>query len=276
MQGVYLWHYREILLYDNGLVSWQLSEWMMEPLLPHLSTFARLVAPLGVSAQQATMIVLSAHLAGAVGLALGLFTRTSAFLAWITHLALIGAGVAYTYGLGKLLVIALFYCMVMPVGREWSLDAKRRPLAPVAGEDATLSVLVLRLHLCIMYAAAGVSKALGEQWWTGDAIWRALSLPQFQQFDPTPLIAWPLVLQAAAIGSIVVQVLYPILVWTRLRAIIVIAAELLHLGIAIFLGLWLFSGIMIVLNAAAFGESLWRAIRGWIPRGAPALAEKRS
>ena len=274
MQGAYLWAYRELLLYDNGLVSWQLSEWMMEPLLPHLSTFAALLAPLGVTPEQATMLVLGAHLLAALGLALGLATRASALVAWLTHLALIGAGVAYTYGLGKVLVIALFYCVVMPVGREWSLDSRRRRVA--AGEDASLSVLVLRLHLCIMYAAAGISKAIGEQWWTGDAIFRALSLPQFQQFDPSPLGAYPLVLQALAIGSVVVQLLYPVLVWTRLRFAIVVLAELLHLGIAIFLGLWLFSGIMIVLNAAAFGESLWKTIRERLPRGAPALAEKRS
>ena len=275
VQWAYLWGYRELLLYDNGLVSWHLGKQMMEPLLPHLAMFAALLSPLGLTPQQATMVVLGAHLLAAIGLALGLATRASAFVAWLTHLALIGTSVAYTYGLGKMLVIALFYCMVMPVGREWSLDARRRRVPAAAGEDASLSVLVLRLHLCIMYAAAGVSKAMGETWWTGDAIWRALSLPHFRQFDPSPLLAWPFVIQAAGLGSIAVQILYPILVWTRLRFAIVMLAELLHLGIAIFLGLWLFSGIMIVLNAAAFGESLWKTIRQRLPRGVAALAEKR-
>ena len=54
------------------------------------------------------------------------------------------------------------------------------------------------------------------------------------------------------------------------------ATELLHLGIAIFLGLWLFSGIMIVLNAAAFGESLWRTVRDRMPRARPALLDEPS
>src|SRR6185295_5509673 len=105
-----------------------------------------------------------------------------------------------------------------------------------------------------VYAAAGISKSLGMQWWTGDAIWRALSLPQFQQFDPAPLLGFTPLLQAAAIGAVLLQFSYPVLVWTRLRALVVACTELLHLGIAVFLGLWLFSLVMIVFNAGAFGE----------------------
>lgn len=242
--------------------------------MPHLANVAAVLAPLGVTPPQATMLVLGVHLLGAIGLALGYWTRTSAFLAWITHLTLIGGGVAYTYGAGKVIVIALFYCLVMPVGREWSLDARRR-VSAVAGEDASFAILVLRLHLCIMYGAAGLSKAVGEQWWTGDAIYRALSLPQFQQFDPAPLGAFPLIIQLVSLGSVAVQLLYPALVWTRLRVLIVIATELMHLGIAIFLGLWLFSAIMIVLNAAAFGESLWRTVQR-LPRGRALPGEVRT
>ena len=85
-----------------------------------------------------------------------------------------------------------------------------------------------------------------------------------------------MVLQALALGSMAVQLAYPVLVWTRLRVAIVILSELLHLGIAVFLGLWLFSGVMIVLNAAAFGESIWRMFSARIPRARAVLAEKRS
>jgi hypothetical protein len=134
-------------------------------------------------------------------------------------------------------------------------------------EWVSISVVVLRIHLCIVYAAAGISKALGEQWWTGDAVWRALSLPQFQQFDPAPLLGFTPLLQATAIASVLLQLGYPVLVWTRWRALAVFGVELLHLGIALALGLWLFSLVMIVFNAGAFGESLWRSL----PRRAQAI-----
>jgi predicted DCC family thiol-disulfide oxidoreductase YuxK len=64
------------------------------------------------------------------------------------------------------------------------------------------------------------------------------------------------------VATIVSQLLYPVLVWTRLRVPIVVVAELMHLGIALFLGLWLFSVMMIALNTAAWGQALWRALAG--------------
>ncbi len=273
-QGALTWSHRDLLLDELGLVPWSLGEQLIDPALSRLSTLAAFFAHFGLTSQQTVTLVMGVHLVAAAGLLAGFMTRTCAFAAWITHLILIGTGVAFTYGLGKLLVIALFYCLVMPVGREWSVDRRRRATGAIAGEDATLSVLVLRLHLCIMYAAAGISKSFGEQWWSGEAIWRALSLPQFQQFDPSPLAQYPFLLQAVSVGAVVVQLAYPFLVWTRLRFLIVVATELLHLGIAVFLGLWLFSGIMIVLNAAAFGESLWRTLSERLPRAKPALAPR--
>lgn len=273
-QGALTWSHRELLLDEFGLVAWSLGEQLIDPAMPRLSPLAAFFAIFGLSSQQTVTLVMGIHLVAAAGLLAGFMTRTCAFAAWITHLVLIGTGVAFTYGLGKLLVIALFYCLVMPVGREWSVDRRMRGPGAAPGEDASLSVLVLRLHMCIIYAAAGISKSFGEQWWSGDAIWRALSLPQFQQFDPSPLLQYPFILQAVSVGAVLVQLAYPLLVWTRLRFLIVMATELLHLGIAIFLGLWLFSGIMMVLNAAAFGESLWRTVRERVPRAKPAVAPR--
>src|SRR5204863_3956446 len=113
------------------------------------------------------------------------------------------SSVAYTYGLGAMLLIALFYSLFMPVAREWSVDRWLAPRDPPSSPaDVAGSVVVLRLHLCIVYAAAGIAKSMGDQWWSGDALWRALSLPQFRQFDPSPLASWPLVLQAASIVAI--------------------------------------------------------------------------
>jgi hypothetical protein len=214
-------------------------------------------------------LFLLAHIVGAVLLIAGFRTRAAATLAWATYLPIRYSAHLYFYGIGGMLLIALFYCMVLPTGREWSVDRALAGRADGSVErelDAALSVGVLRIHLCIVYLAAGLSKAIGPTWWTGDAVWRALSLPRFAQFDLAALSGYPEMLQAAGLAAVVAQLAYPVLVWTRLRAAIVLLAELLHLGIAVFLGLWLFSAVMMVLNVAAFGESLWLALRRW--RGA--------
>jgi hypothetical protein len=271
VQAMVLWAHRDLLLGEFGLVPWIISEPMTDTLVPKLSHVAALFAPLGVGADASVAILLLAHAAGAAALLAGFRTRPAAIVTWLTYLPLKNTGILFNFGLGSLLLIGLFYCMLMPVGRAWSADrmAGREPRGDA--EWVPFSVIVLRLHLCIVYAAAGLSKAVGEQWWTGDAVWRALSLPQFQQFDPAPLLGFTPLLQAAAVSSVLLQLAYPVLVWTRLRALIVFFTELLHLGIAVFLGLWLFSLVMMVFNAGAFGQSLWRALSGrarFIPGGA--------
>jgi predicted DCC family thiol-disulfide oxidoreductase YuxK len=255
-QAQVLWRYRGLLLNPDGPVPWAITDAWVDPLLPKLSTLAPLFSGLGLGMEALVATVLGVHALAAAFMMVGYRTRLSVAIAWATFVLIKNTSLVYTYGLGMMLLIGLFYCLFMPVGREWSIDRfldRRRD----AGAEASLSVLVLRLHMCIVYAAAGFAKAVGEQWWSGEALWRALSLPQFRQFDPSPLAAWPLVLMGAAWIAILSQLAYPVLVWTRLRVFVVLLAELMHLGIAIFLGLWLFSAVMIALNTGAFGEALW-------------------
>jgi len=271
LQAMVLWGYRDLLLGEYGLVPWIISEPMTDPLFLKLSHVAALLHPFGIGSDASVSILLLVHAASAVALMLGYRTRPAAIATWLTYLPLKNTGFLFTYGLGSLLLIGLFYCVLMPVGRAWSMDERAGRFRDADPEWVPLSVIVLRIHLCIVYAAAGVSKAMGEQWWTGDAVWRALSLPQFQQFDPAPFLGFTPVLQGAAVASVLVQLFYPVLVWTRLRALVVFFTELLHFAIAAFLGLWLFSLVMIVFNAGAFGESLWRALFGrarFLPRQA--------
>ena len=265
-QAFILWKYRAILLDPQGPVPWSLSDTWIHPILPKLSHLLAPFAAIGMGPASVVSLVLALHALAAAFFMVGYKTRVSTAIAWATLVLIQDSACAFTYGIGAMLLIALFYSLFMPVGREWSVD--RMLQAPASREstgDASLCVLVFRLHLCIIYIAAAVAKAVGDQWWTGEAVWRALSLPQFQQFDPAPLAAWPGLLAAAGIVTVLTQLAYPILVWTRLRVPIVIVIELTHLGIALFLGLWLFSLAMIALNTAAFGQALWRALSTRVP-----------
>ena len=261
VQAYVLWKYRDVLLNPQGPLPWSITDTWVDPLLPKLSDVVAAFAGVGLDSMVAVASVLALHALAAAFYLLGYRTRLATIVAWGTFVLIKNSSFPYTYGIGAMLLIVLFYSLFMPVGREWSLDRALHPPKPAEPPgDASLCVLMFRLHLCIIYAAAAFSKSMGEQWWSGDAIWRALSLPQFRQFDAQPLAAFPALLVAASFVTIVSQVLYPVLVWTRLRIFVVVLAELMHLGIALFLGLWLFSAMMIALNTAAWGQALWRAL----------------
>jgi predicted DCC family thiol-disulfide oxidoreductase YuxK len=270
-QAYVLWKYRAILLDPAGLLPWSVTDTWVDPLLPKLSDLLAAFAALGVGPGGAIATVLGLHAVAAAFFMVGYRTRLAAVVAWATFVLVKNTSFPYTYGVGAVLLIALFYSLFMPVAREWSVDRVLQPPPPSEPPgDASWCVLMFRLHLCIIYAAAAFAKVVGEQWWTGDALWRALTLPQFRQFDPQPLLAVPGLLVAISIFTIAAQLAYPVLVWTRLRVLIVLVTEIMHLGIAIFLGLWLFSLLMIALNTAAWGQALWRALAAAGAREEPA------
>jgi hypothetical protein len=130
----------------------------------------------------------------------------------------------------------------------------------------------MQIQLCIGYFWSGLEKALGTQWWTGEAIWRALMLPTFFRYSLEWLSSAPWIPLALGWGTLILEMGYPIFIWPkRTRRAWLIGIIAMHAGIGCFLGLWLFALIMIVLNVTLFavpaepvplGE---RPTRGFLP-----------
>jgi len=242
----------------NALISWNALqtvdadlEFAHGPLdLRHIAEWIR---PLGITADETVTATYYLYIAGLVGLLLGIGTRFSSVLAFATHLLLTNSAPATTYGVDQFARIALFYCCWMPVGAQLSVDRliKRNSLS--ASISARIGLRVLQLHLAVMYLATGLHKAAGPQWWNGEAIWRAVTLPQLAQFDLTWLSSIPLLPMAIGWATLAVEIGYCILVWHgRTRFLAVASIVGMHLGIAAVLGLNSFAFLMIALNVAAF------------------------
>jgi len=163
LQAMVLWAHRELLLGQFGLVPWIISEPMTDPWVPKLSHVAAILEPFGVGADASVALLLAVHALAAAALLVGWRTRTAAIATWLTYLPLKNTGFLFTYGLGSLLLIGLFYCILMPVGRAWSMDARAGRARDGDPEWISFSTIVLRVHFCIDNAAAGISKALGDQ-----------------------------------------------------------------------------------------------------------------
>ncbi|RYZ36297.1 MAG: hypothetical protein EOO71_32330 [Myxococcaceae bacterium] len=246
------------LLGNRGLVPWSVSEPLASSVLPRLDVMVGALAPLGVSQEAGIHGVTLLYVLSLVGLLLGFRTRLSAVVAWALHTALLNSISFFAYGVETFAHISLFYCVVMPVGAAFSFDAGagRTSSAPTAA--ATLSLRVLQLHLCIIYASTGVEKMLGPTWRDGTVLWDVLMQPQYGQFDFAWLASVPWVVKLATWGTLVVEVGYVVCIWPRrTRALWVLMTLGMHLGIAVMMGLWLFSGIMALLTFAAFGWNLF-------------------
>jgi hypothetical protein len=105
----------------------------------------------------------------------------------------------------------------------------------------------------VVYLAAGLFKAMGRQWWNGEAIWQVVSQPAFRTFDLGSLARHPWIPTLAGWVTLVVEIGYAFLIWPRrTRRAWAIAAIGLHLGVGLFMGLVFFSSVMILLTGSLF------------------------
>ena len=164
---------------SRGIIPWELTDLLRDPWVPGLPTLAKAFLPLGISAHTAIILLLSGYAGSLLALALGFHTRLSAFLAWGLHLSLVTSGFASFYGVDQLANTFLFYLFLFPSGRAWTFES--RPASSRREETIPVGCLrVMQVHLCVIYLAAGLDKAMGRQWWNGEAIWQAVSQPAFQ------------------------------------------------------------------------------------------------
>ncbi len=194
-----------------------------------------------------------AYLASAVFFTLGLFTRTATVLVWLSQMILVNCGAFSSYGVDRYFVNFAFLMIFFPAGNVWSLDRlrARRPAEALAA--CRIGLRLLQLFLLIAYVDAGLSKAHGADWWSGEALWRALNQPEFRRADFLWLAAVPWLPRILGVGTFLAEALYCVGVWIpRLGVLWVLAMIGMHLGIAAFMGLTLFGCTLAAANAALF------------------------
>ncbi|WP_437287579.1 HTTM domain-containing protein [Sorangium sp. So ce406] len=237
----------------SGILQGPLLDALGRPGPVRLSWLIDRLAPLGIGEAPVLVAVGALYVLALVALLVGWHTRLAAAGAWLSHLMLMMTADSTNYGVDQFANIFLFYLMWMPAGAALSLDRRlgRAPAGPTSA--ARLSLRVVQIHLCVVYLMSGLGKALGEQWWNGDAIWRTLNMPDYRQYDFTWLAHTPWLAVGAGWTVLLIECGYPLMIWPRrTRRIWVAATVALHAGIAVFMGLVVFGAIMAVLTLAAF------------------------
>ncbi|MGW2996680.1 HTTM domain-containing protein [Streptomyces sp. NPDC001193] len=196
-----------------------------------------------------------------------------------------------TDGGDNLILLMALYLVLTSCGGCWSLDAHRNRLKAARAGDVpepvrsfsaqrlheartTLTtvvhncgMLVIAAQVCFLYGSAGLYKVQGPTWGGGTALHYALNLELFQ---PWPALShlvdgYPIVIAIASYVTVLLQVAFPFVLFGRLKYPVLTMLLGMHIGIAVFLGLPLFSGAMIIADAVflpdrfyAFLPRLWR------------------
>src|SRR5690606_21375629 len=186
---------------------------------------------------------LTVYLLLCVALAAGFYSRWAAVGLCIVHHGIFIAHPAFSYGFDYLAASAIFYCIWFPVGQ------RRSPWA-------TPCLRVLQFHLCLIYFFGGFEKLIGPSWRNGEALWKALHLPDMVgalRPDMAFLAPFPFIFTALGWTVIVLELGYAAMVWLRpTRGPWVWSMIAMHTGIALMMGLYHFSALMVLLNLVAF------------------------
>jgi hypothetical protein len=158
-----------------------------------------------------------------------LFGFDNVIATWLLYLAATGAG-------------GQAYALRLP-------NRRRREPRPTV--SANLGLRLIQLHLCLIYASAGLAKLQGRPWWDGTAVGMLLGNSEFRAFDLGFLADHPHALELATHATVWLELLYPVLIWFRgWRPWLMAAAVMMHVGIALAMGLTEFSLAMIAGNLA--------------------------
>jgi predicted DCC family thiol-disulfide oxidoreductase YuxK len=196
--------------------------------------------------------------------AVGLFSRVTAVLSWAIVVSTVHRLPIALFGFDQVLSALLLYLAVTGAcGQSVSLDRFLRRLRqararaaisrltrhkdgprPPVGPDlpgvplptvsANLALRLIQIHLVLIYAMAGFAKLQGPSWWSGVALWKTMTTGEFVAFDFTALAAWPALINFLTHSSLLLELLYPVLIWGKLlRPLMVAGIAILHLGIAV-------------------------------------------
>jgi hypothetical protein len=186
-------------------------------------------------------------------LVFGLMSRFSSIMAIIFQLIIFKSIAIYNFGYDHFLTMSLFYCILFPVGKVYSVDNLlfRKNKEIVLEFDYSR---IIQFHLTLVYVFSGLAKIVSKTWWNGEAMWRAVS-SVYDDYFKIPAI----ILAVVGIITIITETFYPLFIkfhWTK--KITIYSMISMHFFIAFILELPYFAAIMIVWNITSYFECFYK------------------
>ncbi len=181
-------------------------------------------------------------------MALGIYVRYSAIIAWLLHLMFVARNPAVQYGADLVASFYFLYFCFVTADSRFTLLKRKNGKEPSEATQIIHSVALnlMRIQLCVIYFYSGISKLKGVRWWNGSAIWDVFTMEGLVRWDLSFIAYFPHILVAACYLTILWEVYFPALIWTKVaRLPLIIVGVLMHIGFGIFINIPNF-GVLIV------------------------------
>ncbi|WP_443073751.1 HTTM domain-containing protein [Streptomyces sp. NBC_01478] len=226
---------------------------------------------------------------------LGWRTRAVSVLFAVVVASFHARAIFMTDGGDNLILLMALYLVFTACGRHWSLDARRTRLHGSTEKTARSSagpaadglrhqlgssrrtltavlhncgMFVIAAQVCFLYGSAGLYKVQGASWGNGTALHYVLNLDLFRPWPELSLMVdeHDVLIAVACYLTVLLQVAFPFVLFGRFKYPVLTMLFGMHLGIAVLMGLPLFSGAMIIADAVFLPDRFYRSLGRLWPR----------
>ncbi|WP_046743245.1 HTTM domain-containing protein [Kordia zhangzhouensis] len=234
---------------EQGILQQAVNERYIFWYQPVLGWFADIFGYVGISYNATFLIFLAMYMLSLACLWFNFKRPVFAVLSWFIHFMFVNSTYLFSYGADYFVSFMLFMNILICAGYLFKKEHR--------GALYSFAIRFLQLHLCLVYFFAGIGKLLGTDWLDGNAIWMVINTYTSSTIadGSTAMVAYPIIFKILAWGTVILELLYPILIYSKqTRKVTLVLVLMLHAGIGIFMQFYIFAVLMMLLNIIAFGH----------------------
>jgi hypothetical protein len=243
--GLYLWRHLEVKFYFTDQDSIVLRGQALD-LIPQFyrTPFPFFIWPESLIPSMHLVLIICLFL-----LLLGLGNRLLTLFTWFLCLGFMQRNFFVAYGADLIGSLWLFYLSWTKHNVRWSILNYFKPeriklITPDILSHAGFRMI--QIQICVIYAYTGLQKLKGMSWWDGTSLWTVLGSSQMAVWDFHWVSQFPILVAVLVFCTLFFEIYFPFLVWNqKTRVFILVFGFVFHLSIAVAMGIWSFSTIMI-------------------------------
>lgn len=140
-----------------------------------------------------------------------------------------------------------------------------------------LSVLAIKIHVCLIYFISGITKANSKVWFNGVATYYTLSLERFSGSTLNKYIAQSgLFITVSTYTTLLWELFFPVLVWNKkLKYPMLVVGFMIHIGIYFLMMIHDFEILFIATYGLFIPDKDWRFAIAWVKKKLPWLNKEK-
>lgn len=230
----------------NGVINYGINDFLIRNDQFRLTFITGAIEKIGLQYEYSLAIVIAIYICSFLFILMNYYRLVFAIIVLIIHNALVASSYSFSYGADYMISFSLFINVLL------CIDSKYNQII------YSFAIRLLQLQLCVIYFFSGVGKAMGNNWYTGDAIWYLVStytnVNILTAFIATTI---PFLFQIISLSVVIFELFYPVLIYNKItKNVALLYIIITHVIIILIINLYTFGFVMIILNVIAFQPKL--------------------